>query len=131
MSGVTQTAFSFDRLRTTPARLRAWSVALGVLLVAAAIVGAFAAQNLVRSTDEIADNTGPVLIETQGLVASIAEADAANTAVFLSGENEDRQQRRLYETALDRAPRQIEEISARLGDDEPSHTALQLSLIHI
>ncbi len=96
-----------------------------MVLIAAAGVGAFAARELVVATNEIADNTGPVLIETQGLVASIAEADAANTAVFLSGANEDRQQRRLYETALDRAPRQIEEISSRIGEDLASRTALQ------
>jgi len=122
---VTQGTLSTERLRTTPARLRTWSVVLGLLLAASALVCAFAATDLVRSTTEIADNTGPVLIETQGLVASIAEADAANTAVFLSGVNEDRQQRRLYETALERAPRQIEEISARLGDSPASHEALQ------
>lgn len=95
------------------------------LLIVLAIAGAITAAQLESSTDEIDENTGPVLISAQGLVASVAEADAANTAVFLSGANEDRQQRRLYETALDRAPRQIENISARLGDDEPSRTALQ------
>lgn len=100
-------------------------MAITVLLVLVAIAGAVTAQELVSSTNQIEDNTGPVLISTQGLVASVAEADAANTAVFLSGANEDRQQRRLYETALDRAPRQIEDISARLGDDETSHDTLK------
>lgn len=122
---MTQPAISTDRLRTTPAVLRAWSVGIAVLLVLVAIAGAVTAQELAASTNEIEENTGPVLISTQGLVASVAEADAANTAVFLSGENEDRQQRRLYETALDRAPRQIEDISARLGDDEISHETLK------
>lgn len=100
-------------------------MAITVLLVVVAIAGAVTAQDLVSSTNQIEENTGPVLISTQGLVASVAEADAANTAVFLSGANEDRQQRRLYETALDRAPRQIEDISARLGDDETSHDTLK------
>ena len=96
-----------------------------MVLVLLAIAGVVTASQLVSATDQIDDNTGPVLISTQGLVASVAEADAANTAVFLSGGNEDRQQRRLYETALDRAPRQIEDISARLGNDDTSHNALQ------
>lgn len=122
---MTQPALSTNRLRTTPAILRAWSVAIAVLLILVAIVGVVTASQLVSATNQIDDNTGPVLISTQGLVASVAEADAANTAVFLSGQNEDRQQRRLYETALDRAPRQIEEISARLGSDDTSHDALQ------
>lgn len=122
---MTQTVLSTDRLRTTPTILRAWSVGIVVLLALTAVAGAVTATTLVSSTNEIDDNTGPVLISTQGLVASVAEADAANTAVFLSGVNEDRQQRRLYETALDRAPRQIEDISARLGNDTSSHGALQ------
>lgn len=123
--GVTQSALSTNRLRTTPAILRAWSVAITVILTLLAIAGVVTASQLVSATNEIDDNTGPVLISTQGLVASVAEADAANTAVFLSGENEDRQQRRLYETALDRAPRQIEDISSRLGSDETSHAAIK------
>jgi len=122
---VTQPVLSTNRLRTTPAILRAWSIALVVLLAVSAVVGGLTASALVSSTDEIDDNTGPVLITTQGLVASLAEADAANTAVFLSGANEDRQQRRLYETALARAPRQIEDISSRIGDDDTSHDTLK------
>ena len=122
---MTQSALSTNRLRTTPAILRAWSVAITIVLLFVAIAGVVTATQLVSATNQIDDNTGPVLISTQGLVASVAEADAANTAVFLSGQNEDRQQRRLYETALDRAPRQIEDISARLGGDDTSHEALQ------
>lgn len=122
---MTQPALSTNRLRTTPAILRAWSVAITVVLILVAVAGVVTASQLVSATTEIDDNTGPVLISTQGLVASVAEADAANTAVFLSGANEDRQQRRLYETALDRAPRQIEDISARLGSDDTAHEALQ------
>lgn len=125
---MTQGFLSTERLRTTPARLRTWSVALSVLLIAAGVFGFLSAQSLRGAAAELRDNTGPVLIESQGLRASIAEADAANTAVFLSGidgGDEDRQQRGLYESALERAPRQIENISTRLDIDAPSHAALQ------
>ena len=125
---MTQALFSKNRLQTTPARLRTWSVVLSVLLGISAILGVLAARDLNASASEIRDNIGPVAIETQGLVASIAEADAASTSVFLSGIDggtEDRQQRGLYERAINRAPRQIESISARLAVDDPAHLPLQ------
>jgi hypothetical protein len=125
---VTQSAFSTDRLRTTPAILRAWSVAIVALLAISAVLSVLAARDFQNSATQIEENTGPVLISTQGLVASIAEADAANTAVFLSASSggvEDRQQRRLYETAVSRAPQQIEDISSGIGDDETSHDTLK------
>ena len=125
---VTQALFSRERLQTTPARLRTWSVVLSVLLGVAALLGVLAAQDLTESASEIRDNIGPVAIETQGLVASIAEADAASTSVFLSSIDdgvEDRQQRGLYERAIARAPRQIESISARLPVDDPARESLQ------
>lgn len=123
---MTQSWLSTNRLRTTPAILRTWSVVITVLVLLAALLASLAARQFVSGAEQIEQNTGPVLISTQGLVASIAEADAANTAVFLSGENEDRQQRRLYETALSRAPQQIEDISSGIGDDESSHDSLKV-----
>lgn len=125
---MTQARFSVERLQTTPARLRTWSVVLSFLLGISAILSVLAAQDLNRSAAELRDNTGPVAIETQGLVASIAEADAASTSVFLSGIDggtEDLQQRGLYERAINRAPRQIESVSSRLPVDDPAHQPLQ------
>lgn len=125
---MTQALFSKERLQTTPARLRTWSVVLSVLLGVSALLGVLAARDLTSSASDIRDNIGPVAIETQGLVASIAEADAASTSVFLSsidGGIEDRQQRVLYERAITRAPIQIEDISARLPIDDPARAALQ------
>lgn len=122
---VTQSWLSTNRLRTTPAILRTWSVVITFLLLLAALLAFVAARQFVAGAEQIEQNTGPVLISTQGLVASLAEADAANTAVFLSGENEDRQQRSLYETALSRAPQQIEDISSGIGNDTASHDSLK------
>jgi CHASE3 domain sensor protein len=105
--------------------MRSWSVALTVLIGIAALLSFVAAQELVGSTDRLEQNVAPVLITSQGLVASLAEADAANTSVFLSGADEDRQQRRLYELAIERAPRQIEEVSSLIGNDPSAHDALK------
>ncbi len=105
-----------------------WVGAILTFLAISALLSFLAIQTMSASGSRIVNSTGPVVISTQGLVASIAEADAANTAVFLSGIDggiEDVSQRRLYESALARAPQQIEDISAGIGDDETTHNALK------
>ena len=109
---------------TTPGRYRLWSVATAVLLLATAAAGWAASTALRSGTDRIRNNAGPVLVATQQLVSSLAEADAAATAAFLSGAQEDPESRRLYEQALARANEQIQDVSALIGDDEATHDNL-------
>lgn len=112
----------------TPTILYTWAGAIAVLMLIVAALSFFAVRTMTTTGDRIENSTGPVLISTQGLVASIAEADAANSTVFLSaldGGDEDVSQRRLYESALARAPQQIEDISAGIGDDVETHDALK------
>jgi len=104
--------------------LRIWSVAIVATILLAAVLATLATQAFSSSATRIENTTGPVLISTQELVASIAEADAANTAVFLSGTEQDRQQQSLFEAAMGRAPQRIEDISAGV-DDNDSHAALK------
>jgi hypothetical protein len=73
--------------------------------------------------------SGPVLIATQQVFSSLAEADAAATAEHLAGQGDGRDQRRLYEDALERASRQIDVIASRIGDDAAAHRALQDLLV--
>lgn len=112
-------------LRTTAGRYRLWSLAAALALVAGALVAALAANTLRTSTHRAAANSGPVLVATQQLVSSLAEADAAATAAFLSGANEDPEQRRLYEQALARSNQQLEQIAALVGDDAAVHATIQ------
>lgn len=111
-----------DRLRaaarTTPGRYRLWSVGTALALILAIVVSAVATSRLRSATQRAESTSGPVLVATQQLVASLAEADAAASAAFLSGQNEDPEQRRLYEQALSRAGQQVEEIAALAGDDD-------------
>lgn len=116
---------------TTPGQYRLWSVGLAAAMVVVALAGTAAAANLERSTERIRDNTGPVLVATQALVASLAEADAAATAAFLSGRDEDPEQRRLYEQALARASEQLEGVAARIGEDPPTHAALTAVAVQV
>ena len=95
------------------------------VLVLAAVAATASAARMRGATDRVRTNSGPVLVATQQLVASLAEADAAQTAAFLSGRDEDPEQRRLYEQALARAGQQIEEIASLVGDDPTVHDLLQ------
>lgn len=128
MTNVAQLELSPKGLRKTPTVLYTWVGVILVSLAFSALLSFLAVQAMSSSGNRIVESTGPVVISTQGLVASIAEADAANTAVFLSGLDggiEDVSQRRLYESALARAPQQIEDISAGIGDDDTTHDALK------
>jgi hypothetical protein len=89
-----------------------------VALILAIVVSAVATSRLRSATQRAESTSGPVLVATQQLVASLAEADAAASSAFLSGQNEDPEQRRLYEQALSRAGQQVEEIAALAGDDD-------------
>ena len=110
---------------TTPGRYRLWSVVTALLLLATAVAGWAASTALRSGTDRIRNNAGPVLVATQQLVSSLAEADAAATAAFLSGRQEDPESRRLYEQALARASQQMEDVSALIGADPETHDSLK------
>jgi hypothetical protein len=116
---------------TTPGLYRVLSLVVAALLALTALAGTIAAGAAERATARLRDNTGPVLVATQSLLASLAEADAAATAALLSGAEEDREQRRLYEEALARASVQSEEISALIGDDADAHDDLKRLSIRI
>jgi hypothetical protein len=100
------------------------SAGLVALLFVSIAAGTAAYVRARDTTGRLRRNTGPVLVATQSLVASLAEADAAATAAFLSGTPEDRDQRLLYEDALARAGRQLEEVSSIIGADAEAHTTL-------
>jgi hypothetical protein len=109
----------------TPARYRAFSIAAAVALVLGAVAATALAQVQAGRTDRVRQRTGPVLVATQQLFSSLAEADAAATAVQLSGTNEDREQRRFYEQALERSTQQVERVASLIGDNPSAHAALQ------
>ena len=114
--------------RSTPAFLRQWNVILLVLVGAFAVVGSIAALVMQSASNTTAQNTAPALIGVQDLFASVAEANAAATAAFLSTSAtgaEDRVNRNLYVDAIRRASGQTEEVSAIIGDDEAAHLALK------
>jgi CHASE3 domain sensor protein len=110
---------------STPARYRTASVVAALVLVAMLLAAATSASALADRAGRVRDGSGPVLVAAQQLNSSLAEADAAAAAVQLSGRTEDREQRRFYEQALERATQQLERVSALVGNDADAHAALQ------
>lgn len=112
-------------VRSTPRRLRLVSFVAAAAVIAAGVVSFIAATQIISATNRIEESTGPVLVASQEVFAAVAEADAAATGVHLSGAAGDREQRSLFESALDRSATGVETIARLVGDDERSHEALQ------
>ena len=112
-------------LGSRPGRLRLAAIVVAIALLGAGVFGFIAASEVISKTDDIEESTGPVLIGTQEMFASLAEADAAATAVHLSGVEGDRAQRALYERALARSSASLERVARQLGDDPESHARLE------
>lgn len=108
---------------TTPGRFRLLSL-LGVAAVlVAVVVSAVGAAALSSSTDRLRSSSAPALVATQEVFSSLAEADAAATAAFLSGQPEDREQRRLYEDALVRSSQRLTEVARLVGGSAEGRSA--------
>ncbi len=110
---------------STPRRFRIWSLIALAFIVLFGVISSIGAFIMTNSANRIVDNSAPVLIAVQDVQASLAEANSAATAAFLSGAQEDPQQRRLYEQAINRASSQIEETARLIGDDEGAHDSLK------
>lgn len=95
-----------------------------LVVLGAGLTAWILSERLVGDTDDVADRTGEVLVATQQVSASFAEADTAAVSVHLAGAEGNREQRRLFEQAIDRATAGLERIARLVGDDEPSHAAL-------
>lgn len=112
----------------TPGFLRRWNVILLVLVAAFAVVGSVASLVMRSASQTTANNTAPALVGVQNLFASVAEANTAATAAYLSTSTsgvEDRVNRNLYQDAIRRAAAQAEEVSATIGADDETHEALK------
>lgn len=116
---------SWLRQDTTPDRLRLRSVVVVLVLVIVGLIALGTTNRLVNATARVANNHGEVLVATQQVSASFAEADAAAVSVHLAGAEGNREQRRVYEQAMQRATTGLERIARLVGSDEASHTALQ------
>jgi hypothetical protein len=78
----------------------------------------------VKATTRLRTNTAPALVSIQRVQSSLAEADSAASANFLSGSFSDRQQQRVFDNAIRRVSESLEEASRRIGNDDASHNLI-------
>ncbi len=116
---------SWWRIDTTPDIVRSLAVFTVLATVVAGVLGWFLADQLTDNTVRLADSTGEVLVVNQQVQASFAEAHAAAVSVHLAGPAGNREQRRIYESAIERAASGLERVAASVGDDPESHAALE------
>ena len=112
------------RLRTTPGRLR---LAAGVLALAAIAFGvalATAAASRRQAADAVATRTEPLLVEADGLYASLSDADATATTTFLIGGLEPVARRRRYLGDLASASARLTTLTEQLGGSAEARAAV-------
>jgi hypothetical protein len=112
------------RLRTTPGRLR---LAAGVLALAAIAFGvalATAAASRRQAADAVATRTEPLLVEADGLYASLSDADATATTTFLIGGLEPAARRRRYLGDLASASARLTSLTEQVGGSAEARAAV-------
>ncbi len=112
---------------SSPGWYRTWAVITAAVLGLLCAVGALAAARSASGAGTIRNEAGPALLGVQDLFASESEANAAATAVVLTGADgaEDRARLNLYTDAVDRSAAQTVALAALVGDDQQSQTALR------
>lgn len=120
-------ASSLLRTDTTPGWYRLTGLVTIVAIVVVAAAATAAALVVQGATQTIESNVAPSLIEAQELSASVAEANAAATAEFLSASRgaPSRPLRILYLEARNRGAGQTGTLAGLAGDDPEAHTTLQ------
>jgi CHASE3 domain sensor protein len=113
-----------NRLFTTPGRLGGLLIAVVVVCALASGVASAALAARSAAVLRVRDNAAPVVIATQRLSSSLAEADAAATAAFLSGIPEDKSQRQDFELSLARVAASVEQAARLIGNNPDGHAAL-------
>ncbi len=110
--------------KTTPGRLRLLSVLVGAVLAAVSVQALANMTTMTDKTKRIRTGSAPVVIASEQLRSSLAEADTAASTNFLSSAFLDRKQTRNYDDALARASASLEEISQRFGPSVEAHQLL-------
>jgi hypothetical protein len=111
-------------LRTTPGRLRAWSlVVLSGLLVVGVVVGA--AAHARGDAARAAGSAGaPELVASEGLYGSLADADATASIIFLKAGREAPDLRQRYEADIQQAGQLLPVVAKDAGSSHAEQAAI-------
>ncbi len=112
------------RLTTTPGRLRLAAVLIAVGAIAFGVVGASAASTRRHAAHAAATQTEPLLVESEGLYASLSDADATAATTFLTGGLEPIGRRQRYVEDLQSASRQLATLTQQVGGSSRARGAV-------
>ena len=112
------------RLRTTPGRLRLAAGVLALAAIAFGIAMATAAASREQAADAVATRTEPLLLEADGLYASLSDADATATTTFLIGGLEPVARRRRYLADLGSASARLTSLTEQVGSSAEARAAV-------
>src|SRR5262245_45607149 len=101
--------------RTTPGRLRIWSVVLLIGILVVGIVAGTAANARGDAARSVGSEAAPELVAAEGLYGSLADADATASIVFLKAGRESPVLRHRYEADIRRAGQQLATVASQSG----------------
>jgi hypothetical protein len=121
--GAATMAWLRSELRTTPGRLRLWSIIVLILTALTAIFGLNTLAGQRRSTAELRNDRAAMLFDAQGLHSALLQADAESANAFLAGGIEPAERRKRYEDAVAEAATRLRAVASR-ADDQETRVAL-------
>jgi len=114
------------RLSTTPGRLRLAAIVLVAASVAFGIAMATTAAARHEAADAVATRTEPLLVEADGLYASLSDADATATTTFLIGGLEPDARRRRYLADVASASTRLTSLAEEVGSSADARDAVSV-----
>jgi hypothetical protein len=112
------------RLTTTPGRLRLAAVLIAVGAIAYGVVAASAAGTRRQAAHAAATEAEPLLVEAEGLYASLSDADATAATTFLTGGLEPIGRRQRYVEDLRSASHQLSTLTQQVGGSSVARGAV-------
>ncbi|HVM64516.1 MAG TPA: hypothetical protein VMU14_06615 [Acidimicrobiales bacterium] len=118
-------------LRTTPGRLRAWSLAIVVALAAVGGVVAAAAHARGSAAQSVRSADAPELVASEGLYGVLADADATASIIYLKAGRESPALRQRYESDIQQAGQRLGDVAKDAGTTGPEHAAVEEIASHL
>jgi hypothetical protein len=112
------------RATTTPGRLRVAAVLLVVGAVVLGVVAGTAANTRSQAAHAARTQAEPLLVEAEGLYASLSDADATAATTFVTGGLEPVASRQRYVNDLKSASRQLASLGQQVGTSPQARSAL-------
>jgi hypothetical protein len=113
-----------ERVATTPGKLVAISVLVGLVAVCFGLAAGIAERSRQHAAQAVRLQTEPVLRNAATLYASLSDANATATTTFLTGGLEPRTRRLRYQTDLQSATDSLSALTREVGNSPDARSAL-------